>query len=43
MRVTVNDHGPYVKGRDDIDLSLAGAREIDLTDSGTAPVRVEVR
>lgn len=41
VRVTVNDRGPYVAGRD-IDLSLAAAQEIDLTDSGTAPVRVEV-
>lgn len=41
VRVTVNDRGPHVAGRD-IDLSLDAAQEIDLTDSGTAPVRVEV-
>ncbi len=41
VRVTVNDRGPYVAGYG-IDLSLAAAREIDLTGPGTAPVRVTV-
>ena len=41
VRVTVNDRGPYVAGRD-IDLSLAAAREIGLTYPGTAPVQVVV-
>jgi rare lipoprotein A len=41
VRVTVNDRGPYVAGYG-IDLSLAAAREIDLTDPGTAPVPVTV-
>ena len=41
VRVTVNDRGPYVAGRD-LDLSLAAAREIGLTGPGAAPVRVTV-
>jgi rare lipoprotein A len=41
VRVTVNDRGPYVAGRD-LDLSLAAAREIGLTAPGSAPVRVSV-
>ena len=39
VRVTVNDRGPYVAGRD-LDLSLAAAREVGLTGLGTAPVVV---
>ena len=39
VRVTVNDRGPYTAG---LDLSLAAAREIGLTDPGIAPVRVRV-
>lgn len=39
VKVTVNDRGPYVAGRD-IDLSLAAAREIGLTAPGSAEVRV---
>ena len=39
VRVTVNDRGPYVTGQD-LDLSLAAAREIGLTGPGIAPVRV---
>ena len=41
VRVTVTDRGPYVAGRD-LDLSLAAAQEIRLTDTGEAAVRVEV-
>ena len=41
VRVTVNDRGPYVAGRD-IDLSLAAAQEIGLTYPGTAPVQVVI-
>lgn len=41
VRVTVNDRGPYVAGRD-LDLSLAAAREIGLTGVAEAPVRVTV-
>ena len=35
--VTINDRGPYVAGRI-IDLSLAAARAINMTKTGTAPV-----
>jgi rare lipoprotein A len=41
VKVVVNDRGPYVRGRD-LDLSLAAAREIGLTNPGGAPVRVKV-
>lgn len=41
VRVTVNDRGPRTAGLD-LDLSLAAAREIGLTDPGIAPVRVMV-
>jgi rare lipoprotein A len=41
VRVTVNDRGPHAAGLD-LDLSLAAAREIGLTDPGIAPVRVMV-
>jgi hypothetical protein len=41
VRVTVNDRGPYVAGQE-LDLSLAAAREIGLTGPGSAPVRVTV-
>ena len=39
--VTINDRGPYVKGRI-IDLSRAAARSIDMINSGVVPVTVEV-
>lgn len=39
--VRVNDRGPYVDGRI-IDLSLGAAKEIDLIQTGTARVRLEV-
>ena len=39
--VRVNDRGPYVEGRL-IDLSLAAAKQIDLLQTGTARVRLEV-
>ena len=39
VRVVVNDRGPYVGGRD-LDLSLAAAREVGLTEIGAAPRRV---
>lgn len=35
----INDRGPFVKGRI-IDLSLAGARELDIIEKGTARVQV---
>lgn len=39
--VTVNDRGPFVKGRI-IDLSYAAARMLDMVQEGVAWVRVEV-
>jgi rare lipoprotein A len=38
--VTVDDRGPFVKGRL-IDLSYAAARELDIVQAGTAEVEVE--
>lgn len=40
VECTVNDRGPFVKGRE-IDLSYAAAAKIDLLDSGIAPVSIE--
>ena len=37
----INDRGPHVKGRI-IDVSGAAAKELDLLDSGTAEVTVEI-
>jgi len=37
--VTINDRGPYVKGRI-IDLSLAAAKKIGMTNSGVVPIRI---
>ncbi|ECW8954209.1 septal ring lytic transglycosylase RlpA family protein [Campylobacter lari] len=39
--VRINDRGPFVAGRI-IDLSNMAARDIDMIQSGTAPVRLEV-
>jgi rare lipoprotein A len=39
VKVRVNDRGPFVAGRV-IDLSFAAARQLDIVDSGTAPVEV---
>ncbi|WP_342738991.1 septal ring lytic transglycosylase RlpA family protein [Bradyrhizobium sp. B117] len=39
--VTVNDRGPFVRGRV-LDLSLAAARSLGMTDRGVAQVRAEV-
>jgi rare lipoprotein A len=39
--VTINDHGPYVKGRK-LDLSRRAARQIGMIGTGTAPVRMAV-
>jgi len=41
VRVRINDRGPYLYGRV-LDLSLAGARELDMVDSGVAAVQLEV-
>ncbi len=38
--VRVNDRGPFVRERI-IDLSLAAAKQLGITDSGTAPVHIE--
>jgi len=38
--VRINDRGPFVKERI-IDLSLAAARQLGITEGGTAPVRIE--
>jgi rare lipoprotein A (peptidoglycan hydrolase) len=38
--VTINDRGPYVKGRD-IDLSPKAAKELEITKQGVAPVKIE--
>jgi rare lipoprotein A len=38
--VTVNDRGPFVRGRI-VDLSLAAARELGMVKRGVARVRVE--
>jgi rare lipoprotein A len=40
VEVEINDRGPYAKGRV-IDLSRAAARHLDMTDDGTAKVRIE--
>lgn len=39
--VTINDRGPYIKGRI-IDLSKAAAHQVGMTASGVAPVSVAV-
>lgn len=41
VRVRITDRGPFIEGRI-IDLSRAGAREIDLIGPGIAKVRLEV-
>jgi rare lipoprotein A len=41
VKVSINDRGPYA-GKRVIDLSRAAARELDMTDDGTARVRIEV-
>jgi rare lipoprotein A len=41
VEVTVNDHGPYVKGRQ-IDLSRKAARVLGVIGPGTANVRMDV-
>ncbi len=41
VEITVNDHGPYVRGRG-IDLSERAARVLGMIGPGTAPVRMEV-
>jgi len=41
VRVRINDRGPYLSGRV-LDLSLAGARELGMVESGVAAVQLEV-
>jgi rare lipoprotein A len=41
VKVSINDRGPYA-GKRVIDLSRAAARKLDMTDDGTARVRIEV-
>jgi rare lipoprotein A len=41
VELKVNDRGPFVKGRI-IDVSYAAAKMLDMTEKGTAPVKVEV-
>jgi len=41
VKVSINDRGPYV-GKRVIDLSHAAARKLDMTEDGTARVRIEV-
>lgn len=41
VNVRINDRGPYVDGRI-IDLSRSAAVALDILDSGTAPVRLEL-
>lgn len=40
VTVTINDRGPYVRGRV-IDLSRAAARDLGITRTGTAKVKIE--
>jgi len=40
VTVRINDRGPFVRGRV-IDLSYAGAKQLGIAATGTAPVRIE--
>ncbi|MDY6854767.1 MAG: septal ring lytic transglycosylase RlpA family protein [Thermodesulfobacteriota bacterium] len=40
-KVKINDRGPFIKGRI-IDLSYTAAKKIDMVESGTAKVKVEI-
>jgi rare lipoprotein A len=40
VTVTINDRGPYAKGRD-IDLSRAAAERLGLTKDGAVPVKID--
>jgi len=41
VTVRINDRGPFVKNRI-IDLSYAAAMAVDMIETGTAPVRLEI-
>ena len=40
VQVTINDRGPYVKGRK-LDLSRAAAQQIGMTQKGVAKVKIQ--
>src|SRR5712691_4538092 len=42
VNVTINDRGPYVQGRQ-LDLSQAAAKQIGLTKTGVAQVKIEAK
>jgi rare lipoprotein A len=42
VKVTINDRGPYVQGRQ-LDLSQAAAKQIGLTKQGVAKVKIEAK
>jgi rare lipoprotein A len=42
VNVTINDRGPYVQGRQ-LDLSQAAAKQIGLTKTGVAKVKIETK
>ena len=42
VKVTINDRGPYVKGRK-IDLSRAAAKKIGMTKKGVTKVKIETK
>ena len=42
VEVTINDRGPYSKGRD-IDLSKEAGKEIGIEKDGAAPVKIEAK
>lgn len=42
VKVTINDLGPFSKGRD-IDLSKEAGKEIGIIKTGTAPVKIEAK
>jgi rare lipoprotein A len=41
VTVRINDRGPFVKDRI-IDLSYAAAKAVDMIDTGTAPVKLDI-
>jgi len=41
IRIRINDRGPYISGRI-LDMSYAAATELELVDTGIAPVSLEV-
>jgi rare lipoprotein A len=41
LEMTINDRGPFIKGRI-LDVSYKAAQELDFVVAGTTPVRIEV-